>query len=108
MGRTFSAKRGHYIEKDVVEDALEAVFGDYSQENSTYVVEDFEAFKRVEVKIVEHSGRKNELTVDTEADLDRADRAVQAKRALNEFLEEVTGYTPEGRKKAMEREVKGS
>lgn len=108
MSRVFGAKRGHYINEETVEEGLEEVFGDFSREGSVYVVNDFEAFKRIEVEIVEHPSRKNELRVDTEADMDKADRVPQAKSALNDFLEEATGYGPEGRKKAMEREVKGS
>lgn len=108
MSRVFGAKRGHYIERESVEEALEEVFGDYSEEGDDYVVKDFEAFSRVDVSIVEHSGKKNELEVATESDMEKADRAVQAKRALNEFLEEVTGYDPEARKDKMKREVEDS
>lgn len=105
MSRTFTAKRGHYIDSESVEEAMDEVFGNFTREGDAYVVEDFEAFRRVTVAILDHDGRKDELRVDTEADIDRVDRAVQAKRALNDFLEKVTGYTPEGRKEAMKREV---
>lgn len=108
MSRTFSAKRGHYIEEETIKEALEEVFGDYSTEGDGYVVEDFEAFKRVEVSVIDRGSRKDDLSVDTEADMERADRAVQAKRALNDFLERVTGYTPEERKDKMKREAEDS
>jgi len=108
MARTFSAKRGHYINEETVEEALEEVFGEYEKEGETYVVKDFEAFKRIETSIIDNGSNKDDLQVETEADMDKADRVPQTKPALNDFLEEATGYTPEGRKEAMEREVKGS
>lgn len=108
MGRTFGAKRGHYIDGESVERGLDEVFGDFSKDGDTYLVEDFEAFSRIEVSIVQNEGQKDELQVETEADMGRADRAVPAKKALNRFLKIVTGYSPEGRKEKMKRDVEKS
>jgi len=106
-GRRFSAKRGHYIKKDKVEEALNDKFGSYTVEDGTYIVKDFLAFKRIEVQIIDNGNRKNELTLSTESDMEKADKAIESKRALNEFLYEVTGYTAKERMKKMKDKVEG-
>ncbi|WGI17551.1 DUF5611 family protein [Methanonatronarchaeum sp. AMET-Sl] len=107
-GRIFEAKRGHYIKREKVEDKINSFFGDYRKEDGVYLIDDFMAFKLMEIEVLENKNKKNRLRVNTESDMDKADQALESKRKLDNFLEEVTGYTPKERMKKAKKKAKES
>lgn len=104
-GRVFKAKRGHYIKRDELESSLEEIFGKYEKKGNEYFIENYKAFKKMEVELIENKNKKNKLRVYTEASMDKADEALETKKDLNEFLKEVTGYTAKERMKRMKNDV---
>ncbi|PTD94322.1 hypothetical protein C9439_03235 [archaeon SCG-AAA382B04] len=106
-GRVFSAKRGNYIEREKIEDSLEDVFGEYQKDGDIYTIKNYKAFEEMKVELIENKNKKNKMRVNTTASMEKADMALETKKDLNEFLEEVTGYTAKERRKRMKNEVEG-
>lgn len=104
-GRIFNAKRGHYIEKEKLEKSLNKFFGEFKEQDDMYLVKNYKAFDKMEVELIENKNKKNKLRINTEASMKKADQALETKSDLNDFLEEVTGYTAKERRKKMKNSV---
>ncbi|OKY78883.1 MAG: hypothetical protein BTN85_1387 [Candidatus Methanohalarchaeum thermophilum] len=104
-GRKFKAKRGHYIKKDEVEEAIKDIFEEYEKNDNLFKVRNYLSFELLEIEVLEHKNKKNRLRVYTEADLSKSDKALDSKRDLNKFLKKITGYTAKERMKRMKKEV---
>ncbi len=115
-------RRGEYLEDrvDDLEAKIEEYFGEITgtedvDGTEVFVVEDSGVFESVKVGVERNEGRKNRVAVEfNEKDVQvlqeegLIDKAQDAMRAKNDFLEEVTGRNAKDRRESMKRDVEGS
>lgn len=103
--REYELRRGQWknIDGEKLLHLMQDVFGETKVEGSGYVVENYEAIKRLYVEQLGKTHLRVDSTLDAKVDNETAQRTL---RSYNDFLELATGYNAKERGKRAQKEVK--